>query len=208
LGQTEKAVRSSSYESAIVALVENLKTGDQIKRAATLQELTKLGEDEAFSLITHLFDDSSAEVRNAAALALYEFKPDHAASFTRALREASDERRLNIASALNGSGLAAAAVDSLSGESQEKTYDAFSILFLMAKAGEVQMLLQTIEKHPDITVQLSVIRLLTFCNQPDIIPAFRSLAIRGALPTEVRSAVMEAIYQISNSARENSQSVA
>ena len=32
-------------------------------------------------------------------------------------------------------------------------------------------------------VQLSVIKLLTFCNLPEIIPAFRSLAIRGALPT-------------------------
>jgi hypothetical protein len=78
----------------------------------------------------------------------------------------------------------------------------------MAKAGEVQVLLQTIEAHPDSAVRLSVIRLLTFCNQPDIIPAFRSLAVRGALPTEVRSAVMEAIYQISSNARENSLSAA
>lgn len=78
----------------------------------------------------------------------------------------------------------------------------------MAKAGEVQMLLQTIEKHPDIAVRLSVIRLLTFCNQPDIVLAFRSLAVRGSLPTEVRSALMEAIYQISNNNRENSRSAA
>jgi len=78
----------------------------------------------------------------------------------------------------------------------------------MAKAGEIRPLLQTIEKHPDVAVRLSVIRLLTFSNQPDIIPAFRSLAVRASLPTEVRSAVMEAIYEISNNARENSRSVA
>jgi hypothetical protein len=78
----------------------------------------------------------------------------------------------------------------------------------MAKAGEVQTLLHSIEKHPDLAVRLSVIRLLTFCNQPEIIPAFRSLAIKGSLPTEVRSAVMEAIYQISSNASENSLSVA
>ena len=86
----------------------------------------------------------------------------------------------------------------MTGANREETYDAFSILFLMAKAGEVEMLLQTIERHPDTEVQLSVIKLLTFCNQPEIIPAFRSLAIRGALPTEVRSAMMEAIYQITS----------
>jgi len=155
-----------------------------------------------------LFDDGSTGVRNAAALALYEIKPDRAASFTRAFREASAERRAHIAAALNGSGLAAQAIQSLTGTDREKTYDAFSILFLMAKAGEVEILLQTIERHPDASVQLSVVKLLTFCNQPEIIPAFRSLAIRGALPTEVRSALIEAIYQVSNNARENSLSVA
>jgi hypothetical protein len=79
---------------------------------------------------------------------------------------------------------------------------------LMAKAGEVQTLLKTIEKHENVAVQLSVIKLLTFSNQPDIISAFRSLAVRGSLPTEVRSAVMESIYQISSNARENALSVA
>ena len=104
--------------------------------------------------------------------------------------------------------MAAVAIDNLSGAGREKTYEAFSILFLMAKAGKVQMLLESIETHADVAVRLSVVKLLTFCNQPEIIPAFRSLAVRAALPTEVRSAVMEAIYQISSNARENSLSVA
>ena len=78
----------------------------------------------------------------------------------------------------------------------------------MAKSGEVQTLLQTIEKHPDVDVRLSVVKLLSFSNQPDIIPAFRRLAVRGSLPTEVRSAVMEAIYQISDKARQDSVSAA
>ncbi|MEP6569103.1 MAG: HEAT repeat domain-containing protein [Acidobacteriota bacterium] len=206
--KSEKSLQISESDSATSALVEKLKSGDPGRRAAALQELAQQGEDEAFELITTLFDDRSAAVRNAAALALHEFKPDRAGSFTRALREGSASRRRNIAAALNGSGLAAEAINSLSGEGRGKTYDAFSILFLMAKAGEVQTLLQTIERHPDVAVRLSVIRLLTFCKQPNIIPAFRSLAVRGALPTEVRSAVMEAIYQISSNSRENSLPVA
>jgi HEAT repeat protein len=189
-------------------VVENLRSNDPAKRSGSIQKLAELDEDEAFYLITDLFDDSSTGVRNAAALALHEIRPDRVASFTRAFREASAERRRHIAAALNGSGLAAQAIQSLTGANREETYDAFSILFLMAKAGEVELLLQTIERHPDTEVQLSVIKLLTFCNQPEIIPAFRSLAIRGALPTEVRSAVMEAIYQISSIAREKSLSVA
>jgi len=198
----------SGDKSKVSLLVKSLKSSDPVKRSKAIQKLAQLGEDEAFNLITELFDDKSTEVRNTAALALYKMKPDCAASFTRAFREAGIERRRHIAAAFNGSGLAAQAIQSLTGADRDKTYDAFSLLFLMAKAGEVEILLQTIERHPDTSVQLSVVKLLAFCNQPEIIPAFRNLAIRGALPTEVRSAVMEAIYQISSNARENSLSVA
>jgi HEAT repeat protein len=205
---SEKAIQSYDEDSSLARLIENIKTGNTTQRSAAVRELIQTDEEQAFRIITGLFDDGLVDVRNAAALALFQFKRDCAASFTRALREASPERRGHIAAAINGSGLAAQAVDNLIGESREKTYDAFSMLFLMARAGEVKVLLKTIEQHPEVAVRLSVIKLLTFCNQPNIIPAFRSLAVRGTLPTEVRSAVMEAIYQISSNSRENSQSAA
>lgn len=201
--EPEKAIEVASGDSPVARLVEGLKSNDAAQRSATYRELATLDEDQAFHLITDLFEDTSEDVRNAAARALHEFTRDCAASFTRALREASPERRSKIAAAINGSGLAAEAVESLIGESREKTHDAFSMLFLMAKAGEVQPLLKTIEQHPDVSVRLSVVRLLTFCNQPSIIPAFRSLAVRATLPTEIRSAIMEAIYQISSNAKQS-----
>jgi hypothetical protein len=98
--------------------------------------------------------------------------------------------------------LAGEAVSHLTGESREKTYDAFSLLFLMAKAGEVHPLMQAIEEYPNVEVRIAVVKLLALSGQPEIVPAFRRLAVRGSLPSEVRSAVMEAIYQISSQARE------
>jgi len=50
--------------------------------------------------------------------------------------------------------------------------------------------------------------LLALSGQPEIVPAFRRLAVRGSLPSEVRSAVMEAIYQISSQNRETAPSAA
>jgi len=41
-------------------------------------------------------------------------------------------------------------------------------------------------------VRLAVVKLLALSGQPDILPAFRRMAVRGSLPAEVRSAVMEA----------------
>jgi hypothetical protein len=161
-----------------------------------------------FSVVSRGFDDESTEVRNAAAHALYDMQPDRAASFARALREASPERRRRIGAALASSGLATNAINNLTGESRENTYDAFSLLFLMAKAGEVQPLMQAIEEHTNVEVRLAVIKLLALSGQSEIVPAFRRLAVRGSLPSEVRSAVMEAIYQISSQGRENAHTVA
>jgi len=75
------------------------------------------------------FDDQSVEVRDAAARAMSELQEDRAAASTRALREGSPERRRRIGSAIASSGLANEAIRNLTGESRDKTYDAFSLLF-------------------------------------------------------------------------------
>ncbi|HST52715.1 MAG TPA: HEAT repeat domain-containing protein [Pyrinomonadaceae bacterium] len=169
------------------------------ERAAAITELSHVDTDEAFQQICAAFDDDAKEVRSAAARALYDLRADRADSFTRALREATPERRRQIGASIATSGLASEAISQLTGESREKTYEAFSLLFLMAKAGEVQPLIRAIEGHPNNEVRLAVVKLLALSGQKEILPAFRRLAVRGSLPTEVRSALMEAIYQISSS---------
>ena len=179
-------------------LTNRLKSSFEGDRASALFDLARIGGDEAFHAITGAFDDGSPEVRNAAARALFEFQPDRAASFTVALREGSQDRRRRIGVALAESGLAREAIGNLMAENRETTYDAFSVLFLMAKAGEVKPLMLAIEELLDVEARLAVVKLLALSEQAEIVPAFRRLAVRGSLPSEVRSAVMEAIYQISS----------
>jgi HEAT repeat protein len=160
-------------------------------------------------MITRSFDDPSAEVRNATARALYDLASDRAASFTRALREASPDRRRKIGAAIAGSGLARDAISALSGESRDTTQHAFSILFLMAKAGEVQPLMHSIKEHSDLQVRLALTKLLALSNQPQSLPGLRGLVMRGShsLPPEVHAAVMEAIYSLSSGDRDNASAV-
>jgi hypothetical protein len=205
----EKGIITAEDESGIPSdILKRLESGEPTEREAAVAEVASVGGDDAFRLITGMFDDQSAEVRSAAARALYDFQLDRAATFTRALREGTPERRRKIGQALAASGLATEAVRNLTGESREKTYDAFSLLFLMAKAGEVQPLMQAIEDYPNVEVRIAVVKLLALSGQPEVVPAFRRLAVRGSLPSEVRSAVMEAIYQISSQARESAPSAA
>lgn len=110
--------------------------------------------------MTIAFDYPAQEVRKAAAHALYNSNSDHAATLTRVLRESPVECRRKAGAALASSGLASEAIGQLMGESREKTYDAFSLLFLMSKAGEVQPLIRAIEEHPNNEVRLAVVKLL------------------------------------------------
>jgi HEAT repeat protein len=205
----EKGIAAAEDDTGIpTEILKRLSSPDAGERQAALRQVAQVGGDDAFRCITRAFDDQSADVRNAAARALYDMQPDRAATFTRALREGSSDRRRKIGQALAASGLASASVGNLTGESREKTYDAFSLLFLMAKAGEVQPLMQAIEDYPNVEVRIAVVKVLALSGQPEIVPAFRRLAVRGSLPSEVRSAVMEAIYQISTQARESAPSAA
>jgi HEAT repeat protein len=196
----EKGVALFDELSTVPASIQQrLASSEPKERAAAIVELSHVDTDEAFQQICAAFDDEAKEVRSAAARALFELRVDRAESFTRALREATPERRRQIGASISTSGLAGEAISQLTGESREKTYEAFSLLFLMAKAGEVQPLVRAIEGHPNNEVRLAVVKLLALSGQKEILPAFRRLAVRGSLPTEVRSAVMEAIYQISSS---------
>jgi hypothetical protein len=176
----------------------NFHSENPSERASAVSELPHMGGEEAFQQVSAAFDDHSVDVRNAAARAMSELQEDRAAAFTRALRDANPERRRRIGSAIASSGLANEAIRNLTGESRDKTYDAFSLLFLMSKAGELQPLMRAIEEHANIEVRLAVIKLLALSGQPDILPAFRRMAVRGSLPPDVRSAIMEAIYQITS----------
>lgn len=192
------AIPSIGFAARIIA--------DASARVAAVGDLAHFGGHDSFPLIVAAFDDPVAAVRCAAARALHDLRPDPAGLFTRALREATVERRRRIGEAMAQSGLANSAINNLAVESRQKTYKAFSLLFLMAKAGEVQPLVQAIEGHPTVDVRLAVVKLLALSGGMEIVPAFRRLAVSESLPSEVRSAVIEAIYQISSQSRETAPS--
>ncbi|MEP6911212.1 MAG: HEAT repeat domain-containing protein [bacterium] len=167
--EKEKAVMPVEDETnsgASAAIHTYLNSVDPYKRAAAVAELARSNSTDAFDLIANCFDDHSPQVRNAAARALRKLDPSRTVDlFNRALEEGSEERRRNIGAAIAASGLAAEAIDKLVGESREDTYNALLILFVMAKTGEVQPLVQAIENHENVEVCRAVIKLLTLNGQ-------------------------------------------
>ncbi|MFN2511361.1 MAG: hypothetical protein ABR568_07950 [Pyrinomonadaceae bacterium] len=161
-----------------------------------------IGQSDSFDPFNSSLDDPSPEVRKVAVRVFYDRNPDLAASFfNNALLQGSPKERRNIGAALVGSGLVDHAIDTLTGDSQEDSYSALSLLFLVAKAGEVGPLMRVIEEHPNIQLRLALIKLLALSGESKIVTAFYGLAQRSSLPLEIRSAVREAILQITHETR-------
>ena len=154
-----------------------------------------------FEQIAELLDDTSAEVRQKAVRDLYQMDPDQAATFVNdALREGSPEERRRIGSALADSGLLFEAIDDLMAENHENCYSAFSLLFLVAKAGVVEPLSTVIEKHPSLDLSLAVIRLLASSGEPEVASTLQRLASNGSLAPELQLAAAEAVTQLTSAA--------
>jgi HEAT repeat protein len=150
-----------------------------------------------FERIAQSLDDSSAEVRKRAVRDLYALDPDQAATFVNeALRDGSPEVRRRIGTALADSGLLYQAIDDLKAENHESCYGAFSLLFLVAKAGVVEPLISVIENNPSSDLSLALIRLLASSGEPEVSLAFRRLAANSSLPPEVRRVAAESTSSV------------
>ena len=161
--------RMEDVSPAIAAYLSSI---DPYKRAAAIAELGRSGSSDAFNLIANSFEDSSPHVRNAAARALRKLEPARTVDlFNRALEEGSAERRRNIGGAIAASGVATEAIESLVSESREETYNSLSILFVMAKSGEVQPLVKAIEEHENDEVRRAVVKLLNLSGQAEVADA-------------------------------------
>ena len=67
--------------------------------------------------------------------------------------------------------------------------------------------MKAVSRHSN-RVRLTAIKLIALSNQQQVLSSLRNMAAREALPPEVHSAVMEAIYSISAQAREHAPSLA
>lgn len=158
-------------------------------------------EEELWRSIATAFDDPIRERREEVARALVQIAERSAKSraeiFARALLEADAERRRRIGEAICSAGLADEAISRL-GNEDEEAREAFALLFVLAKAGELEPLARAIRESESNRIRLTIARLLALCDHPDVLPTLKRLVAQTELPSDVRSALMEAIYQQSS----------
>src|SRR6185503_9624918 len=150
-----------------------------------------------FEQIAQALDDPSPQTRETAVRELYELDPDRAATLVNdALRDGSPDERRRIGTALADSGLLYEAIQDLKAENYESCYGAFSLLFLVAKAGVVEPLFSVIENNPSTDLSLALLRLLASSREPEVLSAFRRLADNASLSLELRRVAVESLAQL------------
>jgi hypothetical protein len=153
----------------------------------------RINPDSFHRLAASLGDSNEAD-KAPVIRKLYKMDPERAATFlNNNLQECTPEERQQIGAALEASGLVDEAIRNLTGNSHTRSYRAFSLLFLVAKAGAVRPLLRIIEGHPNTELRLALIRLLGSSQAPDLVFQFQRLLANNSLPPELSNATREVI---------------
>ena len=173
---------------------------EMVRRRAFARTTALQTTVDIFHRLAGSLDDASDENRGTTVRDLYNLDPERAASYLNiALHEGSPEERRQIAAALEASGLVEEAINNLTRDSHQHSYRAFSLLFLVAKAGAVQPLLRLIESHPSLELRLALIRLLASSGERDLVFQFQRLLSKDSLPAELNAAIREAVSQLGDS---------
>jgi hypothetical protein len=121
-------------------------------RAAAVTSLGVLDHESVFAHVLLRLVDEAREVRAAGARALSRLSFDRADAYVRVIETESAETLASVAAAVMGAGMASQAIDRLTSEDRRQAYEAFSLLSLLVKAGEVELILKSIAEHRDIDV--------------------------------------------------------
>jgi HEAT repeat protein len=168
---------------------------DATVRATAVTSLGIIGHESVFASVLISMADEAREVRAAAARALSRLNFDRADAYVRVIDSGDAELVRRVALACIGSGLAAKALDRLASEDRRQAYEAFSLLSLVLRAGELEVIFAAVERPGNLSVRLAAARLLALQGQPELNARLKRVALGDGAPEKLRNAILEAIYR-------------
>ncbi len=160
-------------------------------RAAAVSSLGAIDHESVFVPVLLCLIDDAREVRAAAARSISRFGFDRADAYVRVIENADAETLQQIARALIEAGFAAQAVNRLGSDDRRQGYEAFSLLSVVVKGGEFQIIIDAIATHEDTAVRLALVRFLRISCNERALSVLSEIADNDALPAGVRDAILE-----------------
>jgi HEAT repeat protein len=176
---------------ALAAMAQG--NAEPAERAAAVTSLGVIDHESVFAPVIIALADEAREVRAAAARALSRLSFDRADAYIRVIESADAKTLRAVARACTKAGLASQAISRLASEDRRQAYEAFSLLSLCVKAGEVQSILDTVECHRDLEVRLACVNLLATSPKPETCEQLVRIAGNGGVPEKVRRAILETV---------------
>jgi HEAT repeat protein len=170
-------------------------------RAIAIFSLGAIDHESVFAAILIGMADESREVRAAAARALNRLSFDRADAYVRVIETSDEETITNVAKACIQAGIVSQNLDRLASSDYRQAYETFSLICLLAKANMSDPILNAIVEHPNMDVRLKVVHLLAATGQPGIFEHLRQLAVRDGVREEVKTALLEAMYNLDQKAK-------
>lgn len=168
-------------------------------RSQAITSLAAINHESVFPAVLIGMADESREVRAAAARSLTHLNFERLDAFIRVLETGDHELLSAVAKACIKSGIVSQAIDRLANGDQRQGYETFSIISLLARAKTTEPVFEAIANHPNLDVRLATVRLLTNTGEAHVFEELRELAVQEGLPEELRTALLEAMYQLDQS---------
>jgi HEAT repeat protein len=194
--QVARELASHRAQRSVSALCSTaMHDPDQSVRAAAVAGLGNIDHESVFAPVLISLADDTREVRAAAARSLSSLHFDRAEAYARVMKTADLKTLQTFAQACVKTGIAAQAVDRLASEDRRHAQEAFALFSVLAKAGEVQPILEIIQTHPDVQVKLAAVRVLSVAGSSDAARKLRELVATEGMPEDVRTSILELLYK-------------
>lgn len=165
-------------------------------RSKAVSALTELNHECVFEPILLACADPSREVRAAAARGLFRLDFDRADAWSRIAESGEEGRMRQAARAAQEAGFIERSVDRLVHHDFKVAYEAFSLIALLIKAEETEVIFTTLENHKDANVRRALLHVIKVTKDQNALDGLYAMLEQRDLPLEIREELDRAIEEI------------
>ncbi|KXK04773.1 MAG: hypothetical protein UZ17_ACD001000776 [Acidobacteria bacterium OLB17] len=148
-------------------------------RSKAVSALAEFDHESVFETILLACADPTREVRAAAARGLFRLSFDRAEAWKRIINTDDRFRMKMAAKAAIESAILSKSIDRLIHQDMKIAYEAFALVALVLKAGEMQPIVDAFKNTRDDRIRLALLHVAAVVAEPDSIEAFKAVGVEG-----------------------------
>jgi len=163
-------------------------------RSKAVSTLADFDHESVFETIVAACADPTREVRAAAARGLFRLSFDRAHAWKRLIETNDDFRIRHSARAAIESGIAVKSFDRLINEDVKVAYEAFTLVWVLVRAGETDEIFDAIQNHRDERVKFALLHVLKCAHDARAIEKLDEVRTANSFPTDVAERIRDVMH--------------